>query len=84
MLFVVQPMVAKSLLPRFGGSAGVWIACMLFFQVVPLLGYFIRSALDISAAEPSSGAYRRAHPHVGALLLRPRLETAGGGPTVAT
>ena len=40
LLFVVQPMVAKSLLPRFGGSAGVWIACMLFFQVVLLLGYF--------------------------------------------
>ena len=32
-------MMAKSLLPRFGGSAGVWIACMLFFQVALLLGY---------------------------------------------
>src|SRR3954471_23730781 len=40
LLFVVQPIMAKSLLPRFGGSASVWIACMLFFQLVLLLGYF--------------------------------------------
>ena len=40
LLFVIQPMVAKALLPRFGGSAGVWVACMMFFQVVLLLGYW--------------------------------------------
>ena len=39
LLFLVQPMIAKALLPRFGGSAGVWVACMLFFQVVLLAGY---------------------------------------------
>jgi hypothetical protein len=39
LLFVVQPMMAKAILPRFGGSAGVWTACMLFFQVVLLAGY---------------------------------------------
>ena len=39
LLFVVQPVMAKALLPRFGGSAGVWVACMLFFQVTLLLGY---------------------------------------------
>jgi hypothetical protein len=39
LLFVVQPIIAKSLLPRFGGSAGVWVACMMFFQIVLLLGY---------------------------------------------
>src|SRR5947209_17092232 len=39
LLFMVQPMIAKALLPRFGGSAGVWVACMLFFQVVLLFGY---------------------------------------------
>src|SRR5471030_3324579 len=40
LLFLVQPMMAKALLPRFGGSAGVWVACMLFFQVVLLLVYW--------------------------------------------
>ncbi len=45
LLFLIQPVVAKALLPRFGGSAGVWIACMLFFQVVLLAGYFYSYAL---------------------------------------
>ena len=39
LLFLVQPMMAKALLPGFGGSAGVWVTCMLFFQVVLLAGY---------------------------------------------
>jgi Spermidine synthase len=39
LLFLSQPMMAKAILPWFGGSAGVWTACMLFFQVVLLLGY---------------------------------------------
>jgi hypothetical protein len=39
LLFVIQPMIAKTLLPRFGGSAGVWITSMMFFQMVLLLGY---------------------------------------------
>ncbi len=39
LLFLVQPMLAKAILPWFGGSAGVWTACMLFFQAVLLLGY---------------------------------------------
>src|SRR5260370_8932841 len=39
LLFLSQPMMAKAILPCLGGSAGVWTACMLFFQVVLLLGY---------------------------------------------
>jgi hypothetical protein len=39
LLFVIEPAAAKALLPEFGGSAGVWIACVLFFQVTLLLGY---------------------------------------------
>src|SRR5689334_14487420 len=39
LLFLVQPIIAKAILPRFGGSAGVWVTCMLFFQVVLLSGY---------------------------------------------
>ncbi len=39
LLFSVQPMVAKSLLPVFGGSSSVWTTCMLFYQSVLLLGY---------------------------------------------
>ncbi len=39
LLFSVQPMVAKTLLPVFGGSSSVWTTCMLFYQTVLLLGY---------------------------------------------
>jgi hypothetical protein len=39
LLFVVQPIIAKMILPWFGGSSAVWSTCMLFFQVVLLLGY---------------------------------------------
>src|SRR3954468_4015490 len=39
MLFLVQPMVARLLLPSYGGSATVWSTSSLFFQVALLLGY---------------------------------------------
>jgi hypothetical protein len=39
MLFLVQPMIARLLLPSYGGSATVWSTSSLFFQVVLLLGY---------------------------------------------
>ena len=39
LLFQVQPMIAKMILPWFGGAASVWITCMLFFQLVLLFGY---------------------------------------------
>ncbi len=39
LLFQVQPIIAKIILPWFGGSAAVWTACMLFFQIALLLGY---------------------------------------------
>jgi SAM-dependent methyltransferase len=39
LLFQVQPMIGKMILPWFGGSAAVWSTCMLFFQVVLFLGY---------------------------------------------
>jgi hypothetical protein len=39
LLFLVQPLMAKQILPWFGGSAAVWTLCMVFFQVVLLAGY---------------------------------------------
>jgi SAM-dependent methyltransferase len=44
LLFQVQPLVAKIILPWFGGSAAVWTVCMLFFQLLLLLGYFYAHA----------------------------------------
>jgi len=39
LLFQVQPLIGKFILPWFGGSPAVWTTCMLFFQVVLFLGY---------------------------------------------
>ena len=39
LLFLVQPLLAKQILPWFGGSAAVWTTCMLFFQTLLLAGY---------------------------------------------
>ena len=39
LLFLVQPVVAKQILPWFGGSAAVWTTCMVFFQCILLAGY---------------------------------------------
>lgn len=39
LLFQVEPILGKIIMPDFGGSAGVWIVCLVFFQIVLLLGY---------------------------------------------
>ena len=39
LLFLLQPIVAKEILPWFGGSAAVWTTCLVFFQSTLLLGY---------------------------------------------
>lgn len=39
LLFLIEPMVAKMILPKFGGAASVWTAAMVFFQVALLAGY---------------------------------------------
>src|SRR6476661_8634115 len=45
LLFQVQPIIAKIILPWFGGSAAVWTTCHLFFQIVLLLGYLYSHAI---------------------------------------
>src|SRR3954470_3671431 len=45
LLFQVQPLIAKIILPWFGGSAAVWAAALLFFQLVLLAGYGYSHAL---------------------------------------
>src|SRR6185437_14584701 len=45
LLFLVEPMAAKAFLPWFGGAAGVWVACVLFFQLTLLAGYAYAFAL---------------------------------------
>jgi len=39
LLFLVQPVIAKQVLPWFGGAAAVWATCLVFFQSALLIGY---------------------------------------------
>ena len=46
LLFQVQPLIAKLILPLFGGGAAIWTACLLFFQAFLLLGYLYAHLLS--------------------------------------
>ena len=64
LLFMVQPMIAKFILPWFGGTATVWTTCMMFFQVVLLVGYLY--AHGLRRFFTPRGAFRI---HLGMLFL---------------
>ena len=64
LLFAVQPMIARILLPLLGGAAAVWTTCLVFFQTVLLAGY--------AYAHVSTtwlGARRQIWPHVLLMLV---------------
>ena len=58
LLFQVQPLLSKQILPWFGGSPAVWTTAMLFFQTLLCLGYLYAHAL---AALPSRKTQARIH-----------------------
>jgi SAM-dependent methyltransferase len=64
LLFLVQPLASKLILPWFGGSSAVWITCILFFQAGLLLGYLYAHSLA-----RTSDAKRQAMIHAALLLL---------------
>ena len=71
LLFQVQPIIAKIILPWFGGSAAVWTTCLLFFQMVLLLGYlyahgsirYLPSGLAAARSHRPAGGVRPAAAH---------------------
>jgi hypothetical protein len=63
LLFLVQPIIAKQILPWFGGSAAVWTTCLVFFQAVLLGGY---AYADLTTR---LGPRRQAMLHVGLLAV---------------
>jgi SAM-dependent methyltransferase len=64
LLFLIEPLFAKLILPWFGGSAAVWSICLVFFQCALLLGYFYA---DVTSRRltPTQQSYL----HIGLLLL---------------
>jgi len=85
LLFVIEPAAAKALLPEFGGSAGVWIACVLFFQVTLLLGYLYAYALTRTVPARAQATVHIALLAACVCLLpwRPPTAQAGGNPSLA-
>src|SRR5262245_9995356 len=77
LLFLIEPMVAKALLPLYGGSPAVWSTCLLFFQGLLLLGYayahFSSRRLGARGALVAHGALAL----LPLLLLPPRIPTDG-------
>jgi spermidine synthase len=45
LLFLLEPIAAKRLVPLLGGSAAVWTTCLVFFQTALLLGYYVAHLL---------------------------------------
>src|SRR5215203_2013348 len=45
LLFLLEPIAAKRLVPLLGGSAAVWTTCLVFFQTALLLGYLVAHLL---------------------------------------
>jgi len=70
LLFQVQPMIAKMILPWFGGSAAVWITAMLFFQTA-LLGGYLYAHWSIRSLRPRTQAAVHAVLLCASLLVLP-------------
>jgi hypothetical protein len=64
LLFLIEPLIAKLILPWFGGSAAVWATCLVFFQSTLLLGYLYADA-TIRRLSPR----RQAVLHLGLLVI---------------
>ena len=64
LLFVVQPMVGKMILPLLGGTPAVWSTCMVFFQAALLVGYAYAHA-----SVAWLGARRQAAMHLAVLAI---------------
>jgi hypothetical protein len=56
LLFLVQPLIARQILPWFGGTAAVWTTCMLFFQSLLLAGYAYAHAANTKLGPRSQAA----------------------------
>ncbi len=70
LLFLVQPVMAKQILPWFGGSATVWTTCLVFFQTALLAGYAY-SDVTVRRLTPRAGVRLHALLLLASLALLP-------------
>src|SRR6267142_4221233 len=79
LLFQVQPLIAKMILPWFGGSAAVWTACVLFFQLLLLLGY-LYSHWTVRYLRPKTQTILHTAVLAASLLMLPAIPNASWKP----
>src|SRR5215213_10127160 len=79
LLFWVQPLAGKMLLPLLGGTPAVWNTCMLFFQALLLAGYAYALALTRWLSALAQGAVHLALLALAALALPVALNAAAAG-----
>lgn len=80
LLFQVQPIIARIILPWFGGSSAVWTTCLLFFQSVLLLGY-VYSHWLYSTLRPRWQAWVHVALLAGSVAVLPVLPAASWKPS---
>jgi len=76
-MFVVEPMVAKMLLPVFGGTSNVWNTCVVFFQVLLIAGYLYSHLMSKRASALIQVSVHILIILVAAFLLPSRLPAIG-------
>src|SRR5262245_66643138 len=82
LIFVVQPMVAKRIVPWFGGVPAVWVLCLAFYQTALFAGYAYAHCL-IRFVRPAHQVLVHALAFAAALLALPVLPGEGWKPAGA-
>jgi len=80
LLFQVQPLIAKTILAWFGGTASVWTTCMLFFQFLLLAGY-LYAHFVVAKLKPKQQAWLHGSLLMLAVLMLPITPNAAWKPS---
>jgi hypothetical protein len=80
LLFQIQPLIGKFILPWFGGTPGVWTTCMLVFQIL-LFGGYLYAHLTVSRLSPRAQAFLHTALLLVAVLALPIIPNMGWKPS---
>src|SRR5215471_2717006 len=80
LLFLIEPLAAKQLLPILGGSSAVWLTCLVFFQTALLLGYLYAHWLSRRPQHIHRGVIALAAVALAASLLAPAVPASSAHP----
>ncbi len=69
LIFGVQPMLGRTLLPSFGGTAAVWTTCLATYQVLLLAGYWYAHRVSIEQAKSEKLKVKSGTMHIALLAL---------------